>query len=175
MSRKLKSIIQFSFYIGSIVLILYLAEENKPRFFDELINKALPIALLIGIIFAIYFTFIAIRYIFVLIHRLKLWHWKTHDEKKYSLTKKDYPIDWEMRCAEIYLRDEKKCKNCKRLVVNNKLKKYNAKNIEGEKAHIHHIIPLSKGGNSELINLELLCVNCHQNIHPDIDFNRKKY
>lgn len=32
--------------------------------------------------------------------------------------------------------------------------------------HVHHIVPLSKGGDSDESNLQLLCYKCHKKKHP---------
>ncbi|MDE7346745.1 MAG: HNH endonuclease [Muribaculaceae bacterium] len=32
--------------------------------------------------------------------------------------------------------------------------------------HVHHIVPLTKGGTSDEINLQLLCYKCHKALHP---------
>ena len=33
---------------------------------------------------------------------------------------------------------------------------------------VHHIIPLSEGGNNDLSNLKALCTPCHRKYHPDL-------
>ena len=35
--------------------------------------------------------------------------------------------------------------------------------------HIHHIIPLSKGGKNSLGNFEIVCRKCHKKIHYQIE------
>ena len=35
--------------------------------------------------------------------------------------------------------------------------------------HIHHIIPLSKGGQNSLGNLEIVCRDCHLKLHYQIE------
>lgn len=35
--------------------------------------------------------------------------------------------------------------------------------------HIHHIIPLSKGGQNVLGNMELVCRNCHIQLHVQLE------
>lgn len=44
-----------------------------------------------------------------------------------------------------------------------------------EKLNIHHIIPISKGGQNTMSNLEVLCSKCHHLIHRQLSviFPRK--
>ena len=62
----------------------------------------------------------------------------------------DYPPDWEKRRA-FALVIQKNCSRCK-----NWLK---------EKLHVHHKVPLGKGGSNKQDNLEVLCETCHGKIH----------
>ncbi len=39
---------------------------------------------------------------------------------------------------------------------------------QGLTLDIHHIVPLSEGGNNELPNLQLLCPNCHRREHDEM-------
>jgi len=76
-----------------------------------------------------------------------------------------YPKDWEIRKVEVSRRSNSKCNSC-------------GMNFSFlRKAHLHHITPLSKGGDNALENLELLCADCHMDKHPDKGhlFRRKKY
>ena len=68
----------------------------------------------------------------------------------------EYPPDWEMRKKLVTDRDQH-CQNCRRQ------RGYRTK------LHVHHIIPLGKGGSNRLDNLILLCEKCHKQIH------RKQY
>jgi len=73
-----------------------------------------------------------------------------------------YPIDWKIR-REIRIKESIGiCVSCGQKINNN--------------VHIHHIKPLSKGGDHSLSNLEVLCENCHFNKHPRIKnaFERKR-
>lgn len=51
----------------------------------------------------------------------------------------------------------------------------------GIETHVHHIIPLARGGTNNVANLVLLCRSCHQKQHPDfkisqsIDSSKKKH
>jgi 5-methylcytosine-specific restriction endonuclease McrA len=38
---------------------------------------------------------------------------------------------------------------------------------------IHHIIPVSKGGNESIDNLILLCISCHRNRHTKESLNER--
>lgn len=41
---------------------------------------------------------------------------------------------------------------------------------KGKRTHIHHIIPISKGGSNDKCNLVRVCYDCHCNIHGrDLD------
>lgn len=65
----------------------------------------------------------------------------------------DYPPDWSARCAAVIQRD-RVCINC------------------GSKKslHVHHVLPLSKGGSNKLSNLSLLCERCHRKEHGNRNF-----
>ena len=54
----------------------------------------------------------------------------------------------------IKLRDDFTCRLC----VNK---------LETNELQVHHIVPVSDGGNDELSNLVLLCHNCHTSLHKD--------
>lgn len=34
-----------------------------------------------------------------------------------------------------------------------------------EKLHIHHVIPIGRGGKNQMSNLEITCMDCHHKIH----------
>lgn len=38
-------------------------------------------------------------------------------------------------------------------------------NLRGKERHVHHVIPLSKGGQNTVANQVLLCVPCHEATH----------
>lgn len=63
-----------------------------------------------------------------------------------------YPEDWGMRRQYIAEINEYSCQKCRR------------KGFLG--FHVHHILPLSKGGTNSLENLAYLCQRCHENEHP---------
>lgn len=60
-----------------------------------------------------------------------------------------YPPDFEERKQRVAVRDGECCSKC---------------SCE-EGLHLHHIQPLSKGGNNKLDNLTLLCEACHSKAH----------
>lgn len=66
-----------------------------------------------------------------------------------------YPPDWEDRKAEVINTNGEYCANC------------------GDRRylHLHHRIPLSKGGSNKISNLELLCSDCHSIEHGNRDFS----
>jgi hypothetical protein len=76
----------------------------------------------------------------------------------YSITKVDnsdsesnsYPFDWDNIREAVLSRDSHKCGNCG----------------SSDRLHVHHIVPLSKGGSNEIGNLRTLCEGCHKKIHP---------
>ena len=64
--------------------------------------------------------------------------------------KVEYPDNWnELRRAALE-RDGYECSNCS----------------DYGKVHVHHIVPLSKGGTNNLKNLITLCEGCHKKLHP---------
>lgn len=38
-----------------------------------------------------------------------------------------------------------------------------------EKLHVHHRLPISRGGLNEMANLDVVCQNCHNKIHKQIN------
>lgn len=86
--------------------------------------------------------------------------WLQCDEPKYS-DLHVYPFDWSTRRAYIAFRDRYTCKIC---------------GNQGELGfHVHHIIPLSKGGNNNLKNLIYLCRYCHKQQHPHMRDKKNQY
>jgi hypothetical protein len=66
-----------------------------------------------------------------------------------------YPPDWDERRTQVAERDGKECKNCG----------------NRDHLHLHHIAPLSKGGNNRIENLKLLCEKCHSKKHGGKHFS----
>jgi len=67
--------------------------------------------------------------------------WKFHE----------YPENWEEIKKQALERANYQCERCE---------------TKGIELHVHHIIPLSKGGTSESSNLQVLCKKCHSKQHP---------
>ena len=65
--------------------------------------------------------------------------------------KNNYPTNWDELRKDILRRDNYTCCNC--LNTNKKL-------------HVHHIVPLTRGGTNEPTNLATLCERCHIQLHP---------
>lgn len=62
-----------------------------------------------------------------------------------------YPANWEELKQVVKKRDNYQCQPCK---------ESNPSYI-----HVHHILPLSRGGNNELANLITICEKCHVERH----------
>ena len=78
---------------------------------------------------------------------------KTGDQftyRKPGMMGASYPSNWEDIKNRILIRDNNQCGNCG--------SNYNL--------HVHHIVPLSKGGTNKESNLRTLCENCHKKLHP---------
>lgn len=68
----------------------------------------------------------------------------------------DYPPDWNGRVSQVKRRDVR-CNSCG----------------GSQQLQVHHVTPLSKGGNNRLSNLTLLCERCHRKEHGDKLFTYK--
>lgn len=66
-----------------------------------------------------------------------------------------YPPDWARRRETVWWLQDNRCGRC-------------GKRQENE-GHVHHIKPLSDGGNNILENLVGLCSDCHALMHPAVD------
>lgn len=64
------------------------------------------------------------------------------------------PSDWGKRRREVLRRDGYKCRNCER-----------HEDMRGVSLEVHHIIPRSRGGSHEGINLVTMCRHCHDRVH----------
>jgi len=65
-----------------------------------------------------------------------------------------YPPDWDERREQVITRDGFICQECG----------------DNHNLHLHHLIPLSKGGSNKIENLKLLCSFCHSAKHHHIRF-----
>lgn len=63
----------------------------------------------------------------------------------------EYPDDWNERRERVLKRDGYECQRC------------GGSNTE---LHVHHQMPISKGGSHKLSNLETVCSSCHATEHP---------
>jgi len=70
-----------------------------------------------------------------------------------------YPPDWEERKSSVW-DNFSECSSCNRKTGRNTVP-----------FHVHHIQPISSGGNHTLKNLTLLCENCHSTAHNGMDFD----
>ena len=66
-----------------------------------------------------------------------------------------YPPDWGERRRLLIHSAGKRCSVCRTT----------------SRLHVHHVIPLSRGGSHKLENLELLCETCHSGAHGGRDFS----
>ena len=66
-----------------------------------------------------------------------------------------YPPDWDERVEKVRERDNE-CVECG----------------SSRRLHVHHIIRIGNGGNHTILNLELLCSDCHSSKHKGKNFSR---
>jgi 5-methylcytosine-specific restriction endonuclease McrA len=67
----------------------------------------------------------------------------------------DYPPDWGERCAIVKERDGHKCTQCGYP---------DGFRRRSRELHVHHVVPLAKGGTNEITNLITLCHVCHRKV-----------
>ena len=72
---------------------------------------------------------------------------------------------------QILNRDKWKCQNCGCKVHDRSNGNWNTPN----KAHIDHILPLSKGGDSKPSNLQTLCRTCNLSKHDNVELQLKLF
>jgi hypothetical protein len=63
-----------------------------------------------------------------------------------------YPGDWDSIRTSALTRDGYRCGNC-------------GASGPDVALHVHHIVPLSRGGSNQLSNLRTLCNACHRQVH----------
>lgn len=66
-----------------------------------------------------------------------------------------YPPDWDLRRYDVHMRDGYACTECGWP---------NGFKVRRRELHVHHIIPVSRGGDSSLDNLITLCHICHSKV-----------
>jgi 5-methylcytosine-specific restriction endonuclease McrA len=109
----------------------------------------------------------------------KEWYYSENGREKhfqYNLKRRSYKNHvrfYGIKRKEILNRDNWTCQNCGCKVHDRTTGDWNTP----DKAHIDHIIPISKGGHSEPSNLQILCRTCNLSKHSkvekqmEIDFN----
>ena len=124
--------------LGVIALIVssYFIYNTVAR--ESLSRQILPVVAIVWLVAFVY-----------LLNRL-LEGWKPFSSTKTRGELSQYPYDWDSIRNEALVRDGYKCGNCS----------------SSDNLHVHHIIPVSKGGSSELGNLRTLCEDCHKLLHP---------
>lgn len=67
----------------------------------------------------------------------------------------DYPKNWDEIRRAVLERDRYKCCN-------------NPTHVSQE-LHVHHVVPITRGGTHQLSNLITLCDDCHKKVHPHLN------
>lgn len=80
--------------------------------------------------------------------------YRTHSGNVSKIQKHTYPENWRQICAEKKAEVGNKCQRCP-----------STKELD-----VHHIIPLSRGGNNLKTNLIVLCHTCHKKRHHNNRF-----
>ena len=84
-------------------------------------------------------------------------------QSKNSFEDWSYGSDWAEIKRRVKKRDNFSCQECGKS-YSKKFKKY---------LHVHHVVPISKGGTNKLYNLITLCVHCHRKKHPHMKKKEK--
>lgn len=75
-----------------------------------------------------------------------------------------YPPDWERRRMMVFERAFGRCQRCG--VPAGRIQWCEDRwRVTG--GHVHHVIAIAAGGRHHLHNLQLLCVSCHRQAHPE--------
>ena len=80
-----------------------------------------------------------------------------------------YPEDWQTRRIETFLTANGRCSSCGTQVGSLRVspeQRWHYPLLRLSGAQVHHKVPLSRGGDHSLDNLELLCDDCHIAHHP---------
>lgn len=72
----------------------------------------------------------------------------------FTKLKELYPDNWNIIVRKYKEKKNYTCEDCGKKIPKN-----------SKWLHVHHIIPLSKGGSSDESNLQLLCYQCHKKRH----------
>ena len=64
---------------------------------------------------------------------------------------------WRRLRRRVLTRDRHQCQDCKRQGL--------------QRLNVHHVLPLSKGGDDDLDNLAVLCPDCHLTRHASVEKN----
>ena len=96
-------------------------------------------------------------------------------EPRHRSHRPGYPPDWEIRRALVFLRDRGMCSECQSFCATTshleerlwardpELLEPKDRFVSG--GHVHHITPVSEGGDHSLGNLTLTCALCHAKEH----------
>jgi len=103
--------------------------------------------------------------------------WLSTEEPKYRFLHV-YPPDWHFRKIYAQRACSYTCQSCGKTRYHDK-KKEKAKRTQWHTfwtgLHVHHIIPISKGGDNSLSNLTCLCETCHENQHKHMLINKLNF
>lgn len=75
-----------------------------------------------------------------------------------------FPPDWERRRTVVFERATGRCESCG-VPAGRFACVGGVWRVTG--AHVHHVVPIARGGRHAPENLRLFCVTCHQAEHPE--------
>lgn len=81
---------------------------------------------------------------------------ENYSRKNSHFSRGKYPPDWGERRDAIWWLQDNQCGRC-------------GCQPSKSQRNVHHVTPLSKGGNNNLSNLVGLCIDCHALMHPEND------
>lgn len=147
--KALKAIIVWIMYFSVLLFCFKTIEEN-------------PGIIVIGIVILgiVILLFSLIPKIEVIIKHKK---WLKREEPMLRHVE-GYPEDWDKRRKEVFIRAKGICGVCGRKIGRLRESTFLVH------AHVHHIKPISQGGDHSFENLMLLCEGCHITQHPGINF-----
>lgn len=99
-------------------------------------------------------------------HRRLEWENETEPQNRRT---RGYPPDWQTRRTSVFFRENGRCQSCgaragRCPTTRESRWRHPKPKVVG--AHVHHRLPIRKGGTHALDNLELLCDSCHLAKHP---------